>query len=323
MPKEKGNKKRKSVEKVSSAKDTLVAFDVLQKDLKKAATMLTLNEARFLVDLYYTIQKYRIRTNNQLRGGKKAEAFESEAAEAEDNESFALPAGEDGKPNALIAFFGRNYETTEHDIKVVLEKYAKSKPICRWMMSITGIGPIIAAGLYAHIDIKKANSAGAICKFAGVAPGFDKLVKGQKSPFNKSLKTLVWKIGESFLKQSGRESDVYGHILLARREYETAKNENGEYADEAAADLKGKNIKSAELKKSLEAGKLTAGHILQRSKRYAAKMFLSHLFIAWKTLDTGEKPAAPYPLAILGHKDEILVPNWEIIEDELRKENKK
>jgi len=97
MSKEKGDKKRKSAEKVS-AKDALVAFDVLQKDLKKAAAMLTLNEARFLVDLYYTIQKYCIRTNNQLRGRGKVEAEAAEAAETEDNENFALTAAEKRLP---------------------------------------------------------------------------------------------------------------------------------------------------------------------------------------------------------------------------------
>jgi hypothetical protein len=259
----------------------------LTKDVKQSVTALSSSDIRYLVDMYYQLQRYRISAKNQVRSQIDA-----------------------GEPCEALEFFGSNFETLEKNMKSILETYAKSQEIGRWMLSICGIGPVIAAGLMAHIDIKKVHTAGAIQRFAGLDPTCE-WNKGEKRPWNAKLKVLCWKIGQSFVKTSNRESDVYGHIYRIRKAYEQEKNEAGEYADQAAAKLKKYKIgKDTDAYQFYSRGMLPPGHIEQRAERYAVKIFLSHLFSVWYEMDRGEKPPKPYAIAILNHAHEIPIPNW-------------
>lgn len=259
----------------------------LTKDIKAAAATLSTEEARYLVDLYYQVQEYRKSTNNQCRSLNGEE-----------------------EPHETLAFFANDFETLEKQIKTVLGKYVEAQPIGKWLMSITGIGPVISAGLIANIDIRKVQTAGQIHAFAGLDPTME-WKKGERRPFNARLKTLCWKIGESFVKVCNNEKDIYGKLYKIRKEYENNKNENGDYADQAEAKLQKFNIgKTTEAYKHYSQGKLPPAHILARAKRYAVKIFLSHLFSVWYELDRGEKPPKPYAIAILNHAHEIPIPNW-------------
>ena len=102
--------------------------------------------------------------------------------------------------------------------------------------TLHGVGPVIAAGLLAHIDITRANTAGSIWRFAGLDPTSE-WKKGTKRPHNAALKTLCWKLGESFVKISGKEDSVYGKLYKERKAEESAKNERGEFADQAKQKL--------------------------------------------------------------------------------------
>ena len=261
----------------------------LNRDIKTASYTLSEQEARYLVDTYYQMQEYRKRTDNQCR---------------------RLETTPDGEPHETIAFFASNFRMLENNIKAVLGAYAESKNIGKWCMSICGIGAVITAGLIAHIDIKKVQTAGQIQAFAGLDPTKE-WKKGEVRPYNAKLKVLCWKIGQSFVKVSNKDSDVYGKIYKQRKEYETAKNENGDYADQAKAKLEEYKIgKDTEAYKWYTQGKLPPAHIQQRCERYAVKIFLSHLFSVWYEYDRGEKPPKPYALAILNHAHEIEIPNY-------------
>ncbi len=67
--------------------------------------------------------------------------------------------------------------------------------------------------------------------------------------------------------------------------------------------------KTTEAYKSLIEGKLPPGQIDARSRRYAVKLFLSHLQLVWYEKHYGEKPPLPYPIAILGHAHMINSPH--------------
>lgn len=305
----------------------------LSKDLKYASATLTADEARFLVDTYYQMQDQRIGTAGQIRSIDQAPERElkekftalaenystlfgcsiKEAKEkltADGSYEKLVASLKPAEPHETLTFFMNNFQYMEDDLKKALEVYAKAQPIGRWMMSIKGIGPVIAAGLMAHIDIKKAPTAGHIWNYAGLNPEIE-WGKGQKRPFNAKLKVLCWKIGESFVKQSNREGDIYGHIYAERKALETAKNERGEYADQAKAKLEKFRIgKNTEAYKWYSRGMLPPAHINARAKRYAVKMFLSHLQQVWWEIETGEKPAKPFAIAILEHAHMVEPPNW-------------
>lgn len=127
-----------------------------------------------------------------------------------------------------------------------------------------------------------------------------------KVPYNANLKVLMYKIGESFLKSINKEQSLYGRLLVKRRDYEIMKNERGDYADQAKHKLETVNIKKPEVKKIYQSGKLPAGHILARSKRYATKMFISHLYEAMYYNKYGRLAPQPYILVFdEGHTDYI------------------
>ncbi len=262
--------------------DNLPDIERLTKQLKQAASSLTETEARFLVDAYYLIQEDRKRSFNQI----------------------ASMTGEPVSP--LLWWFARQNELFESQIKRTLDVYTDHKPIGRWLKSIHGIGPVIAAGLLAHIDIKKAVTAGHIWRFAGLDPTM-KWEKGKKRPWNASLKTLCWKIGQSFMKFSGSEKCVYGQLYKSQKAKYQAINEAGGYAARAA-ELAPRFNRATEAYKHLTGGKLPPGQIDAMARRWCVKIFLSHLQQVWYELETGSKPPKPFAIAIMGHAHMIEPP---------------
>lgn len=256
----------------------------LTKDIKAAALMLTDDEARFLVDYYYIAQEDRKRSFNQERA-----------------------LDEQAEPNAVIAWLATQSITLEKQILRALDAYTEAHVMGSWMREIVGIGPVISAGFLAHIDITKAPTVGHIWRFAGLDPTVQ-WAKGQKRPWNAGLKTLCWKAGQSFMKFSGREDCFYGRIYRERKQYEIDRNERGENAVRAA-ELVAKVGKSTEAFKHLSAGKLPPGQIDARARRYAVKLFLSHLHGEWHRRHFGAEPPLPYPIAHQGHAHVIKAPH--------------
>jgi len=260
----------------------------LKRDSRIAAATLSDEEARYLVDAYYLMQEDRKRAHNQVR------ALDSSA-----------------EPNAVIAWLAEQSELLENEVKRMLDIYTDNQPIGMWLKSIYGIGPVIAAGLMAHIDITKVDSAGKIWTFAGLDPT-RKWEKGQKRPWNATLKTLCWKAGQSFMKFSNQRDCTYGHYYRERKEYEVKRNERGENAERCKLILAEKKFgKDTEAFKHYSAGKLPPAHVDAMARRAAVKLFLSHLFLVWFWLKHDKLPPAPYAIAILGHKDFRPPPNAE------------
>lgn len=284
-----------------SISETLIPVVKLSKDLKKAAATLGLDEARYLVDQYYALQERRIASANQGR---------------------ALT--ETDEPHDVLTWFGENASTLEGQILRALGAFAESQPTGRWLLSQYGIGPVLAAGYLAHVSVgevtKRAtkknpdpgtvniNTVGKLWRFAGLDPT-SKWEKGQKRPWNASLKRLCWLTGKSFEKFKAQEDCFYGKLLLERIAYETARNESGGYAGEAQKAL-ARGVKwRAEIKEIYESGKLPPSHINARARRWTVKLFLSHLFeVAWH-FKVGTTPPKPFVLAHLDHVDYIPVPN--------------
>jgi len=270
---------------ITPTSESIAVVAKLTKDIRTAARAIKDNEARYLVKAYYTVQENRKATASQIR---------------------ALEAA--GQPHDVLDHFLSQYSTIERSIKRVLDIYTDNHPIGFWMKNITGIGPIIAAGLLAHIDITKAPTVGHIYSYAGLVPG-QVWGKGQKRPWNAELKKLCWLLGESFVKKSNHEDDIYGQYYKERKKQEIALNEQGKFADQAQTILRTKNIgKNTEDYKWYSEGKLPPAHIHARAKRYAVKLFLSHLHEVWYEHEYGIKPPQPYAIAHLGHAHRIEPP---------------
>jgi hypothetical protein len=124
--------------------------------------------------------------------------------------------------------------------------------------------------------------------------------KGMKRPFNAQLKVLCWKTGQSFMKLSNRADCYYGRVYRARKEYEIARNEAGLMKETAAAQLPHFG-KSTQAYAHYASGKLPPAQIDARSRRYAVKLFLSHLHGEWHERKFGRPAPLPYPIAFMEH----------------------
>jgi len=305
----------------------------LTKDLAVAAATLSVREARYLVDAYYTIQDYRIASDAQIREMTKS-----------------------GEPHDVLKWAAKQYITLESQLKRSLDKWTDNQYMGRWAKAICGIGPVISAGLLAHIDIEKAPTVGHIWRFAGLDPtnkwlgrekskalvmsvcGSANVVTEEqitqiatlafyrteqlhtmvgegsvtrkklvtaltKRPYNADLKTLcAFKLGESFVMVQNNKNDIYGKVFAARKREEEAKNDVLAFKAQAEQILVTKNFdKTTDAYKALIQGRLPQAQIHARARRYAVKLFLSHYHAEAYRQRFGKEPPLPYPIAFLGH----------------------
>lgn len=262
----------------------------LSRDLRAAAATLTDREARYLVDAYYQAQKDRIRNAHQARAAEKSE-----------------------EPHAVLDWFRVRSALIERSIGGALGVYARSHKLGRWCLSIHAVGPVITAGLLAHIDITRAPTVGHIWSFAGLNPD-RKWGKKEKRPWNASLKTLCWKIGQSFMKLRANDKDVYGAVYEQRKALEVERNEAGAFAETARKTLEERNFRDKETRATYEAGRLPAGRLDLRAQRYAVKLFLAHFHHVAYELHYGTPPPKPYIIEHGGHTHFIAPPNWPMVE---------
>lgn len=249
----------------------------LSADARRAAQLMTPQQARWLVSQYYDWQETRKRSANQRDALLRA-----------------------GEPSEAIEWLLRRGRALEASVKAMLLEYAEQHVAGQWAMSVTGIGPVISAGLLAHIDIAQAHTAGHVWRFAGLdatrewlgreratqlvsetlgnkrgidsddvirvaaASGWpvafierhgrtdagsytrESLAKAvARRPWSHDLKVLAYKIGDCITKFSNagvsKGSTVpgayYGRLYKERKAYEIRRNEAGELAGQAAAAL--------------------------------------------------------------------------------------
>lgn len=272
------------VEEISVPEKMQESIIRLSKDLKLAAKTMNKDEARFLVDAYYQMQDNRIRADGQVRSMSK-----------------------EGEPCSILAWLSEQSTFMENQVKRALDSYSDAHEAGRWAKFQYGIGPVISAGLLAHIDVTDKPHVGHIWNYAGLGAN-QVWGKGEKRPWNAELKTLCWKIGQSFMKFSNREDCFYGKLYKQRKALEVASNLAGKNAESAAKALVGKNWKATKAKETYESGVLPDGHVDARARRWVVKMFLSHYHhVAYKA-QYGVEPSKPYVIAILGHADYIAPP---------------
>lgn len=263
------------------------AMDRLKKDLREAAKNMGPNQARFMVDHYYGLQEYRKSAANQKRALEESE-----------------------EPIQILDWLYTQTDKLESYIKSTLDIYAHNHPVGQWALGIKGIGPVITAGLLAHIDIEKAPTVGHIWRFAGL----DSTVvwnKGEKRPWNGRLKVLCWKIGDSFVKWSGGDNpSPYGIRYRAWKNEYVLRNERGDYAELAKQTLEMRKFRAdSDAVAHYKEGKLPPGRLELRARRKATKLFLSHLHDFWYRHHFKCDPPAPYVIAHMQHTHYIPRPD--------------
>ena len=117
---------------------------------KQSVSTVTKDQLVFLIDCYYQTQDFRKAVENQLR---------------------SISQGVDGegtKHPLSLSWALANIKNQELQLKKLLDTYTDNNPVCKWAKSICGVGPIIAAGLWAYFDISKANHYNQYWSYAGL-----------------------------------------------------------------------------------------------------------------------------------------------------------
>lgn len=117
----------------------------------KVGEMANATEARVLVDLYYSMQEQR---------------------KAVDNQVLSMDRGVDaGAGHQAADYMGVQVDALEANAKVWLEAFAASHVMWPWFSAVHGIGPVLAAGLIAHLGGRPLPpTVGHWWRYAGLDP---------------------------------------------------------------------------------------------------------------------------------------------------------
>lgn len=149
-----------------------------------------------------------------------------------------------------------------------------------FLVHVKGCGESIAAVIISEFDINKAPTVSNLWSFAGLAPGKDRKVKGQKCPYNQFLRAkLCGVLGSSFLKANSPYREFYDNMKQRLESQDWG--------------MPSKNPTDKKRPK--------AGHQHKAATRYMVKMFLRDLYIAWRTLE-GLEVRPPYAEEYLGKR---------------------
>jgi predicted RNA-binding Zn-ribbon protein involved in translation (DUF1610 family) len=296
--------------------DTGIFITKLSPALIHAAEFMPATVAADTVRVYYSAQEQRLKIDNQIRATRLMACPEcgeklndSRKGQPVTRRTFVCKeCGHEGQDeiDATAPLFVREaLAVGEERAKNLLDRWTANDVLATWSREVMGIGPVLAAGLRAEIDVARAPHVSSVWRFAGYDPTAVWL-KGQKRPHNAFLKVICWKIGDSFVKVSGREKSIYGHLYRIEKTRLEEKNANGGFAEDAAARLAGDRPPgpSTEAYKALKKGLLPKGQIDLRARRKAVKIFLSHYWVQGRML--ADLPvSAPYAIEKLGHTHTI------------------
>ena len=159
----------------------------------------------------------------------------------------------------------------ENEIKKMVEN--NGHPIIEWLLSIKGIGFITAAKLISYIDIKKTPTISALWRYCGLDATHTKRRRKVSEEEAKKFghpylkKELLGVLADNFIK---KRTPVYREVYDKEKE------------------------------KQLKLG-ITKLHAHRRAIRKMMKIFLSHLWIKWRTVE-GLPVSKPYVIERLGHQ---------------------
>ena len=313
-------------------------FTRLADDMRQASRLIGWREGRFLVDLYYQVQDLRTISNNRVKAAEEAGepadvlrwvAKNARAFEDDIKAALGLFAGEYRLGRWLQSICGigpvlsagflttldvRNAPTVGHwwrhagyDPSLVWPSQEKARKL---VLEVLGGKKKVTEQTVATCadrlnrrahQLRKAHEF--LNRNKKECPRWtpDNLAKAiSVRPFNARLKVLCFKAGDCFVKFQNHPEDNYGKFYVARKAYETRKNEAGDYAGQAerrAGEVGKKTVSYKHYSKGL----LSPGHIHSRCRRYAVKMFMAHYHHVAHLDYHGTPPPKPYALEHLGH----------------------
>ena len=272
---------------------------------------------KIAVDGYYDYQEIRISQRNRIRDiirrkiegiplDKPEEKKEDKTFEKKYNDKNIPSLFKQLKNESKITDWEREYlerlwqlanetEKIEKMYKMLMEQYISKEPIWyMWLSKIKGISLVLASNLIKNFGYcEKYRYVSSLWRHCGLDPeGAKGWRHGEKIHYNPRLKTLAWKIADSFVKQ---RTQPYRGIYDNEKQRQISLMENG-------AENKPQNLKHADL----------------RARRKMVKVFLQHYFVVARTLKNLPL-SKPYAFDRLGHSHYVPPPHFShlLIEDHI------
>jgi hypothetical protein len=207
---------------------------------------------RALVDARQSIQRDRIRFGNRISAIERGD-------DVVEQSTLSILKGWSER------FAELEKEADEH-IRIISSDY----PIINKMTQVKGVGKLLAARLVASVDISKDDTVSSLWRYCGFATQdgrSERMKKGEKLHYNRSLKPVCYLIALSFLKSKSPYSSIY---YEAKEYYSNNKTE------------------------------WTKLHIHYAAMRKMIKVFLSHVWQVWRELE-GLSTSPPYIIGRENH----------------------
>ena len=238
---------------------------------------------RYAVRYFYDLQRLRIQAGGRYT--PKAPHAQIEMS-SEDQAFFATTSG--------------NLNALERQALKEVSGLLAYFPISEWLLEQRGIGPTMAGVIISSFDITRAHTVSAFWAVSGlnVVDGHaPRPKKGEKLRYNAWLRAkMVGVMASNFLKTGSPW----------RTFYDDYKNRKQTQVVATCMACQGAAKKGAEVCKNCAGGKAPApwgksdGHRHNAALRYMVKMFLSELYVQWRTI-AGLPVRAPYHEEYHGH----------------------
>jgi hypothetical protein len=171
-------------------------------------------------------------------------------------------------------------DTMKKHTEKLMASFGREVPVWEWMTNIHGVGNHTAAKILALVDdIAKFDNISKLWRFCGYAViegGAERNKAGEKSHFNRRLKSELFLLAESFIKS---QSPEYVWIY-----YEEKQRLRTLYPE------------PIEDKSSAWGKRFTDQHVHRMAIRKMVKIFLSHLWLVWREAE-GLPVSEPYAIA--------------------------
>jgi hypothetical protein len=212
-----------------------------------------------------------------------------------------------GKVIGLIEAFGRFYPASDN----MIPPYVRREPL-----------PDVDGNLWVWVEgIERLTTPSKLWKYAGLDPGARRRA-GAKLGFNLQLKTMLFRLMTSFMRQRNKYYDEYQKYRTSKRHQLQAQGirvvptPKGRYCRVCDQD---QNVPAStrycpvcgELlsKKEEPPGLMWEGHLDFMARRRAIKLFSAHLWVVWRE-ELGLPSRTPYPVEYGGHS-RVITP-WEM-----------
>lgn len=177
-------------------------------------------------------------------------------------------------------------EKIEKKYRMFMEQYISKEPIWyMWLSKIKGISLVLGSNLIKNFGYcEKYRYVSSLWRHCGLDPeGAKGWRHGEKIHYNPRLKTLAWKIADSFVKQ---RTKPYREIYDSEKHRQIGLMENN-------ASNRPQNLRHADL----------------RARRKMVKVFLQHYFVVARSLKNLPL-SKPYVFDRLGHSHYVPPPHF-------------